>query len=131
MNPTPIGYLAIFLGILIALEGGLAGGNILIIGLGLIAIALGGSTKKTKTHLVRRVPLEPEVLPLIDTLIAEARRRLSSKPRVAALAGDLFARVGLEDLEQYSAADLAAFQATERKPGWPKGKPRRPKSAAD
>lgn len=29
------------------------------------------------------------------------------------------------------AADPAAFQATERKPGWPKGKPRRPKSAAD
>jgi len=48
MNPTPIGCLAIFLGILIALAGGLAGGNILIISLGLIAIALGGSTKRTK-----------------------------------------------------------------------------------
>ena len=45
---TRIGYLAIALGILIALAGGLAGGNLFIIGIGLIAIALGGSTKKTK-----------------------------------------------------------------------------------
>lgn len=52
-----------------------------------------GSTKKTKTHLVRRVPLEPEVLPLIDTLIAEARRAgrktLISMPPVGDLAEGL------------------------------------------
>lgn len=48
MNPTPIGYLAIALGIMIALAGGLAGGNLFVIGIGLFAIALGGSTKRTK-----------------------------------------------------------------------------------
>lgn len=48
MNPTPIGYLAIAIGVLIVIAGGLSGGNLFIIGIGLIAIALGGNTKKTK-----------------------------------------------------------------------------------
>jgi integrase len=52
-----------------------------------------GATKKTKTHLVRRVPLEPAVMPLIDTLIAEARhagrKTLISMPPVGDLAEGL------------------------------------------
>lgn len=59
MNPTPIGYLAIGLGILIVIAGGLAGGNLFVIGLGLVAIALGGSTKRTKPCPFCRSRIDP------------------------------------------------------------------------
>lgn len=52
-----------------------------------------GATKKTKTHLVRSVPIEPAIRPLVETLLAEARREgrrtLVTMPPVSDLAAGL------------------------------------------
>lgn len=52
-----------------------------------------GATKKTKTHLVRRVPIEPTIRPLVESLLVDARRSgrktLVTMPPVSDLAENL------------------------------------------
>ena len=62
MNPTPIGYLAIGIGVLIALAGALAGGNVVIIGPARLREAPPGSDPdlrppSRRAGLVRRLTL--------------------------------------------------------------------------